>query len=475
MKWFITRFIPVFVFSFGGVVAAQQKPNPFVESQKNTPSSSNEKKDEPKKGNPFTNGSGSSEKAKSEDKPSDKKDDKKVEPKKDQLKGSNPFTSGSVNSEQAKPEDKPSDKKDDKKVEPKKDQLKSSNPFTSGSVNSEKAKPKDKPSDKKDDAKNDQLKSSNPFTSGSVSSEKAKQDQKPRDKKDEPKKDQPGKKGNPFTDSKTVIPETPKNNKDVEKVLDEMIESKDPIIVPFTQLPSGHFLVKVKINETGPYQLVFDTGAPLNLLNSRVAKSAKLKSGGLSLLSGLQPEIIKSLEIGSAKAAKVPAIVMDHPTVAAISNAFESEFGKIEGIVGFPFFARFAMTVDYQKGELRLVPNGYKPGDFMNDLNGKLVQMSQNKDKPVVAPSAAWGLAVSKKADDKTDGVDVDSILENSPADKSGLKKGDRLLTIDGRWTDSVTDAFRATGFVKPGQKVVMEVLRESKVVKLSITPALGQ
>ena len=47
-------------------------------------------------------------------------------------------------------------------------------------------------------------------------------------------------------------------------------------VVPFELLPSGHMAVMVKVNGEGPYRLIFDTGAPITLLDNKVAKAAGL-------------------------------------------------------------------------------------------------------------------------------------------------------------------------------------------------------
>jgi hypothetical protein len=294
-----------------------------------------------------------------------------------------------------------------------------------------------------------------------------------------PKATPPAKKPNPFTDPNTKL--TDPNAKPVadESTIPGFEETKGPVTIPMTRLPSGHFLVKVKLNGTGPYNLVFDTGAPMMLLNTRIAKAGNVskKGGGFSfsLFSGVNPEVIKGLEVGSIKTANVPAMVMDHPTVAAISDAFESEYGKIDGIVGFPFFARFAMTVDYQKGEMRFVPNSYKPGDYKKDIMSRLQTISGPQVPPVLAPAGAWGLDVSKASGDESAGVTISAVLAGSPADKAGVKVGDRLLTLDGRWTDSLADTFRATSFVKPGRAAALELTRDGKPVKVTVTPVVGQ
>src|SRR5581483_8724197 len=46
------------------------------------------------------------------------------------------------------------------------------------------------------------------------------------------------------------------------------------VVVPFELLKSGHMAVMVKINGQGPYRLIFDTGAPVNLFNNKIAKES---------------------------------------------------------------------------------------------------------------------------------------------------------------------------------------------------------
>ncbi|HEY2785048.1 MAG TPA: PDZ domain-containing protein [Fimbriiglobus sp.] len=253
----------------------------------------------------------------------------------------------------------------------------------------------------------------------------------------------------------------------------------DPIKVPFELLPSGHFLVDVTLNGKGPFKLVFDTGAPLLMLNSHIAKvgGVSKKGGGFSFFTGPQQVDIKELGVGKAKAENVPSVIMDHPTVEAISDAFEKKFGKIEGIVGFPFFSRYATTIDYQKRELTLVPNGYVPGDFLQDMMTSILKATSQASNPepkIVAPAGLWGFRATKAKSDKDAGIVVKSVADNGPAAAGGLKAGDRLLTLDGRWTDSETDLANAAKFVKPGRKAKVVVMRDGKEVELTVTPQNG-
>ncbi|HUR53859.1 MAG TPA: PDZ domain-containing protein [Gemmataceae bacterium] len=250
-----------------------------------------------------------------------------------------------------------------------------------------------------------------------------------------------------------------------------------PVVVPFELLPSRHMAVEVKVNGKGPYRLIFDTGAPTNLMNNKIAKAsgvigAKTAKPAFGLMGMAGQQEVKTLEIGGVKLEKATVIVMDHPTVQAISDVF----GPIDGIIGFPFFARYKMTVDYQKKELTLVPNGFKPTDVMEALTSKIMGASAaSKDPAVLSPAAVWGFTLADKdADDEDAGMTVKTVIEGTAASAGGLKAGDRVLTIDGRWTDTLSDTFLAASLVKPGREVAVVVKRGGKDVKLTVKPAKG-
>jgi hypothetical protein len=249
-----------------------------------------------------------------------------------------------------------------------------------------------------------------------------------------------------------------------------------PTVVPFELLSSRHMAVQVKLNGKGPYRLVFDTGAPMNLINNKIAKdsgvlNAKSKTPSFTLFGAMGAHEVKTLEIGNVKIEKIPTVVMDHPTVAAISEAL----GPIDGIIGFPFFARFKMTVDYQKKELTLTPSGYVPGDYLEGMMAKIMDaQNQSKDPKVLVPGGLWGVSLDKAESDEAAGVVVKTVYEGGAAAAAGLKAGDRVLTIDGRWTDTISDAFLAATLVKPGKAAVVVVQRDGKDVKLTVTPTKG-
>jgi hypothetical protein len=249
-----------------------------------------------------------------------------------------------------------------------------------------------------------------------------------------------------------------------------------PVAVPFELLMTKHMVVAIKINGKGPYRVIFDTGAPVTLLSNKVGKATGLigkdgASTSFSLFGPVAQTNAKKLELGGLRAEKVPVIVMDHPSIQVLSDV--PGIGPLEGIVGFPFFARYRMTLDYQAKQLTFTPSGYVPADIMQAILTAVMA----RDKPatrVLAPAGLWGFTVDKKDTDEEAGVTIKQVLPESAAARAGLKAGDRLLTLDDRWTDSVTDCYAATADVKPGTPVSIKIRRDKNELELIVTPQLG-
>ncbi len=198
-------------------------------------------------------------------------------------------------------------------------------------------------------------------------------------------------------------------------------KKSEPVTVPFEMLKTGHMAVMIKVNDKGPYRVIFDTGAPMCLLSTKVAKEAGIKTEkGLGALFGVGGQAkAKTLQVGDAKLDNASLIVMDHPTIEAISK----EVGQLEGIVGFPVFARFKTTLNYRDKTLTLVPNGFDPPDVMESMQSALSEMllapkgsGSAAPKQILSPSAQWGMMVTKKEKDDDPGVTVKEVFPGGAA-----------------------------------------------------------
>jgi S1-C subfamily serine protease len=72
---------------------------------------------------------------------------------------------------------------------------------------------------------------------------------------------------------------------------------------------------------------------------------------------------------------------------------------------------------------------------------------------------------------DSSSGAVVVSVIQNSPADKAGIKAGDAILKVDESKTDTNVQVIKEIGQKKPGDKVDLEIIRkgEKKTVVVTI------
>ena|GEM_PF-202641 len=250
-------------------------------------------------------------------------------------------------------------------------------------------------------------------------------------------------------------------------------EEKKPAVVPFELLASNHMVVRARVNGAGPFRLIFDLGAPITLLSPKASElSGVIKKGSARpmLFGARGEERVRSLKVGELTATDLPVVVMDHPTLRVLGGLLGR---PLDGIIGFTFFARYKTTIDYAAREMTFEPVEFELPDLLKDLPARLAGPKVAR-RLVLAPGALFGLAVAEAADNPGAGVSVSAVAPGSPAEAAGLKPGDLLTTLDGRWTTSVTDAYAAAATLAPGHPVEAVVVRDGKERSLTVTPVEG-
>lgn len=239
--------------------------------------------------------------------------------------------------------------------------------------------------------------------------------------------------------------------------------------VPMELTRSRHIVVSVKINDAGPFRLIFDTGSPLTFIGGRAA----LKAGLITPERAKQPTFfgmrgsfpIKRLTVGDVEVKDLSLTVLDHPIIDLLSQ-YE---GPIDGIVGYSFFGRFRTTIDYPAAKITFVPVDHQPQDVMTGLTARIFAAPERK---VLAAPALWGLEVDRP--DENPGVRVTRVYAGSAAAAAGLKTGDRLTLLDGQWTDSLEDLHRAMAEVKAGQSAELRIGRAGQELTVRVKPRAG-
>ncbi len=246
----------------------------------------------------------------------------------------------------------------------------------------------------------------------------------------------------------------------------------EPARAVFTMLPSNHMLLRATVNGKGPYNLIFDLGAPITLLSNRAAEESGTVDAKTprSFLFSMRGEAeVDELRVGSLKAEKLPVVVFDHPALGLLSDAFGR---RIDGIIGFTFFARYRTTIDYQKDEMTFKPVDVEVRDLMKDLPDRIAGPKVARRK-VLASAGLWGLRMGA-VEPGGAGVRVAAVVADSPAARAGLEAGDVVTSVDERWTTDVADVHAAAAGVEPGREAAVVVRRGGKELTLTVRPADG-
>lgn len=241
---------------------------------------------------------------------------------------------------------------------------------------------------------------------------------------------------------------------------------------PLELLRSGHIAVQVRVNGQGPFRLILDTGSPLTFISTHAARQlgllpaqqgAPAQPGGLAIGGQVT---LKTLAVGDTEIKSLDALILDHPIVEALGGLV----GRLDGIVGFSFFARFHTTIDYLTERVTFEPVDYTPQDVMTGLMSRLFGGAQKAR--VIAPRSLWGLTVASTP--QNNGVEVKWVYPSSAAAEAGFRVGDRILILDDRWTDTINDLYEAASLIAADQPVVVKILRGDKEALLTVRPRPG-
>ena len=87
------------------------------------------------------------------------------------------------------------------------------------------------------------------------------------------------------------------------------------------------------------------------------------------------------------------------------------------------------------------------------------------------ATSQAKGyLGIQFKLQEDGRGFLIQEVLDDSPANKAGLKAKDVILKIDGTEPTSLKEFLAIMGLHQPGDKIVLEIRRDGKDKEIKVT-----
>jgi hypothetical protein len=250
-----------------------------------------------------------------------------------------------------------------------------------------------------------------------------------------------------------------------------------PAFVPYRLTDTHHTLVRVKINGKGPFNFVVDTGCPVFLISEPVGKKIGLDKGWVTLD---KLELEGGLELTKLKAR------VETPFQIEGMNGMGLAGVELHGLMGYTVLAKFKMDYDYTKLQMIWTPvkseplppapltGGPKGGSAGMEIMIGLVRLMTaflgTGPTPPPQPRGFFGFEM----DQADQAVLVARVLAGSPADQAGLKKGDRIVSVEAKDVSVVSEVLQRAAKLTAGKTLSLTVERGKEKVELKITAGDG-
>ena len=249
--------------------------------------------------------------------------------------------------------------------------------------------------------------------------------------------------------------------------------------VPYQLTKTQHILVRAKINGKGPFNFILDTGAPALFVATKAAKKA-----------GVDPDkagwgaFDKFVIEGGVPVAKARGRIED-PFQLEGMNSLGLAGAELHGMIGYNVLARYRIELDFTKDkmtwtELDFDPpppkglEGAKGGPPELNAMGAMLKLFGGllgkRAKPEVVARGFLGMELAE-SDGK---VAVKTVLEKGPADRAGVKAGDRISRFNGEKVEDGAGLLKLAAALTAGNEVKLTVIRGEKQQDVTVKAGEG-
>jgi PDZ domain/Aspartyl protease len=249
------------------------------------------------------------------------------------------------------------------------------------------------------------------------------------------------------------------------------------IEIPYRLTDTKHVLVRVKLNGKGPFNFIIDTGAPALITTEAVAKKVGVKSEDGAWVAFDKLELEGGLVVPDAKGLAIDMFQLKGMNSMGFAGV------ELHGVIGFNILARYRITYDFTVDTLTFTPvpfekpvpkrietskgngGGGQGGlEMMGDMMKLLAAFTGTKPNYDVVPRGFLGAEINSD-------LVVQSVLKDGPADKAGLKSGDRIRSAKGKSADKPDELLEIVRKLPAGTSLKLNVKRgdDSKEITVEL------
>lgn len=227
------------------------------------------------------------------------------------------------------------------------------------------------------------------------------------------------------------------------------------------EIDNNIILMLVRVNNSKPLRLIFDTGATHSVINSQRTAELGLKTQGQASGKGtggaIQVTFVKDVSLS------VPGAEVSNQTIASMSFATPPGF-EFDGAIGYDFINQFVVEIDYQNKTMNL----YNPSTFAYSGRGEVIPLSlKGRRTPLVHTKIILeGRAPVEAALEVDTGADGTFVI-NSPFVKKQSLLASITKTVQGSEVGAGGEQHLLVGRVKAVQ--LGRLIIENPTVGLSL------
>jgi serine protease DegQ len=249
--------------------------------------------------------------------------------------------------------------------------------------------------------------------------------------------------------------------------------------IPYRLTVPKHIMVRAKINGKGPFNFILDTGAPALFVSTKIGDKLGVKADKTGWSGFDRFEIEGGLVVKNARGRIETPFQLDGMNGLGLAGA------ELHGIIGYNILARYRMEIDFNRDKMVWTPLNYevaapkgiggKGGQGGLEVFGAFMKAAGSflgtKPTPDVRLPGFLGIELTEAKNI----VSVQSVLEEGPAGKAGLKAGDKITKVQNRTVVSVEDVQKHARKLNPGDSILLTVERgqETKEIKFQIGEGL--